>query len=119
MKRLMSILVLGVLAIGVIGCSDASSRWKGAYGKQFYVATKSGGVVDGEWISTGTLETVENSDGWYFVDAETDVLQVVSGNASFRELKSNEVEPLKALVKSRNAAREKQLNQRLGLDNIK
>jgi hypothetical protein len=75
--------------------------------------------VDGEYISTGTFHTVDGSDGWYFVDSATDKLQVVGGNTSMRELDPDEVPNLQAQVKARNALREKQMNQRLGLDNIK
>ena len=75
----MSKLVL-VLALGVLGCTDAQmSKW-GALGNGATIECYSGGKLLGKWRSTGKVISEANSDGYFFKDADTRALMEVSGN---------------------------------------
>lgn len=66
MKLLISMLALLVL----VGCTDA---------KPHTIKQYSGGVLVGEWESTGIIKNEQNSDGWYFEDAKTHKLVELTG----------------------------------------
>ncbi len=64
----------------VIGCTDAKWKKVTVIGNPAKVTCYSGGKVIYDGMSTGKLHAEEQSDGWYFEDAETHKLIRVSGD---------------------------------------
>jgi hypothetical protein len=73
-------LAAGVVFASLAGCTDASRSQIAAYGSSFRVTLYSGGEAVRTWKSTGKVLTEEQSDGWYFTDAVTGKLVLVSGD---------------------------------------
>ena len=64
----------------ITGCSDARRAKFGGIGSKFKVEMiNCDGTVSRTWISTGKVRSEEASDGYYFNDAETDMLVEVTG----------------------------------------
>jgi len=72
MKLLIAILFL-------VSCTDTEKASLWAYGSAGTITCYSGGKVILEARSTGRIQTVHNSDGWEFKDAETGHFVRVSG----------------------------------------
>ena len=69
------------LIITVMSCSDAARAKISGYGSEFRVELiNCDGSVAREWISTGKVKSEETSDGYYFLDKNTDQLVEVTGN---------------------------------------
>lgn len=61
-------------------CTDAQRSKIGGYGAEFKVEMiNCDGTVARTWISSGKVQTEENSDGYYFNDKETGKLIEVTG----------------------------------------
>jgi len=73
------IFVIGAL-VALTGCTDATIAQLGAYGDAATIKCYSGAALIYEGRSTGKVESVQNSDGYLFKDAETRKLTEVSGN---------------------------------------
>lgn len=73
-----SLVLLMLVALG--GCTDASRSQFFSYGSPHSVELWSGGQKVREWKSTGKVLSEENSDGYYFCDAETGKLVRVTGD---------------------------------------
>lgn len=69
-----------MLALLVLaGCTDAGNSQIAALNKPHTIKQYSGGVLVGEWESTGIIKNEKNSDGWYFEDAKTHKLVELTG----------------------------------------
>ena len=71
-------LLLIVLSFVFIGCDASIGKLK-ALGYNANVKCYSGGVLTYEGISTGRVQSSEQSDGYYFVDESDRKLKEVSG----------------------------------------
>ena len=70
------------LILSVVSCSDAERSAFSALGKKHRVKMYSGGVVVGEWTSSGKIENEDQSDGYYFKDDATGKMVTVSGDVT-------------------------------------
>ena len=68
----------------LIACSDTEIASFTALGDPGHITCYSGGQVIYDGDSTGKIQTVENSDGWEFMDAKTQRLVRVSGDCVIR-----------------------------------
>ena len=75
----MSVLTL-ICASFAVGCSNADPASLTAYGDEHRVELYSGGQKVREWQSTGKVFSEENSNGFYFKDAESGQLVRVTGD---------------------------------------
>lgn len=74
-------LCLCIIMIGfLIGCTDAQRGKIGALGDNAKIECYSGGKLIYSGISSGKISSEENSDGYHFVDEQTDKFMEVSGN---------------------------------------
>jgi hypothetical protein len=64
----------------LIGCTDAQRGKIGALGDNAKIECYSGGKLIYSGISSGKISSEENSDGYHFVDEQTDKFMEVSGN---------------------------------------
>ena len=78
MKRL--VLLCGAL----IGCTDAQFASLGALGSPAEIVCYSGGKEVYRGRSTGKIVTMENSDGWQFMESGSRNLIRVSGSCVIR-----------------------------------
>ena len=62
------------------GCTDAQLGKIGALGDSAKVECWSGGKMIYSGVSSGKISSESNSDGYNFVDKETDKFMEVSGN---------------------------------------
>jgi hypothetical protein len=67
-----------IVAISASACSNGEQAAMSAWGKPHHVKQFSGGVLVGEWDSTGKINETQ-SDGYYFEDAKTHKLVSISG----------------------------------------
>ncbi len=68
MKR---IALLCSMCLFLAGCTDATKAQFGALGSRHHVELWSCGTKIGEWNTTGKVNSVSNSDGFFFVDEKT------------------------------------------------
>jgi hypothetical protein len=76
---MLRILILAFLAAGVSRCTDAEVSQLMAYGDPHHIRVYSGGVLIGEWTTTGAVLNERQSDGYLFTDAATNEMVRVSG----------------------------------------
>jgi len=78
----MRILAVGAIVLSTcgLGCTDAEVSEVMSYGDPQHVRFYSGGVLVGEWTSTGQVLNEGQSDGYVFTDAATRQLVRVSGD---------------------------------------
>ena len=76
-----------VALILAAGCTDANRAQYGALGAKHRIEMYSGGKKVREWTSTGKPHTEQQSDGYFFVDAESEELVRVSGDIVVTQLK--------------------------------
>jgi hypothetical protein len=69
-----------LLALLLVGCTDAQISNISALGKPHKVSMYNGGKLVREWVSTGKVETLIDSDGWQFKDQATGKLVRVGGD---------------------------------------
>jgi hypothetical protein len=72
------IVIVAVLAL-LPGCTDARVSELMAYGDPHHIRVYSGGVLIGEWTTTGAVLNEPQSDGYLFRDAATQQMVRVSG----------------------------------------
>lgn len=65
-------------------CSDAKFSKFTRFYKEVNVICYSGGKTIYEGYSTGQIESIHNSDGWYFEDKSTRNLIIISGDCVFK-----------------------------------
>lgn len=63
----------------ISSCSDATNAAISAYGQKHHIKLYSGGVLIGEWESTGKINNEAHSDGYYFKDDKTGKLVTICG----------------------------------------
>ena len=78
MKRLISFIF--ITSILFTGCTDAEYALQTSYGNKFKITLYSGGQIVREWTSTGKVFSEEASDGYFFVDEDTNQLVRVTGD---------------------------------------
>jgi len=76
----MKTFVMILMAILMCGCTDAVLAGYTSLGDPAEVTCYSGGVVTYDGISTGKVASTAQSDGWEFVDSETNKFMRVSGD---------------------------------------
>lgn len=67
------------LAFLLVGCTNAEIAGVKGFGEDFKITVYSGGKAVRTFVSSGKVLTEAESDGWYFMDAETKKLVRVSG----------------------------------------
>ncbi len=75
-KIIVSILVL----LFLVGCTDSKMASFRALGNECTIKMYNGGILVGEWTSTGKVTTMTDSDGWEFMDKTTRKLVRVGGD---------------------------------------
>jgi hypothetical protein len=75
----MRALVVILLVAFSTGCTDAEVSRLMAYGDPHHIRVFSGGVLIGEWTTTGAVINENRSDGYIFTDAATKQMVRVSG----------------------------------------
>lgn len=76
-KILLAVLVLGLTAGS---CTDATQAKIGGYGDQFKVEMiNCDGTIAREYISSGKVQSEADSDGYFFMDANTGKLIEITG----------------------------------------
>ncbi len=73
-------LFLVLLVLAACGCTDTDKASIGAFGSAGVISCYSGGKLIYSGKSTGRIQTVSNSDGWEFKDADTGKFIRVSGD---------------------------------------
>ena len=73
-----ALLMLAVIS-AASGCTDARVSQLMAYGDPHHIRVFSGGVLIGEWTTTGAVLNEPQSDGYLFTDAATRQIVRVSG----------------------------------------
>jgi hypothetical protein len=76
--------LIAVVALLLVGCTDAERAQLGAYGSPGHIICYSGGVKFYEGDSTGKISTESQSDGWYLKERGTNDLIRVSGACLIR-----------------------------------
>lgn len=81
-------LVLTILLISFLAsCTDATQAKIGGLGDEFKIEVLNcDGSVTHYWISSGKVRSEANSDGYYFMDKNTNKLIEVSGNIIITKL---------------------------------
>ena len=79
MKQWMHAVIVAMATVVCAGCTDAEVSRAMAYGDPQRVRLFSGGVLIGEWTTTGTVLNEGASDGYVFTDGETGQMVRVSG----------------------------------------
>jgi len=82
----MKYLIILVIGIVSLSCTDAERSKIGGYGDKFKVEMYSGGQKVREWTSSGKVLSENGSDGYYFNDNETGKLIEVSGDVVITKL---------------------------------
>lgn len=80
----MKTVMIGLAVVVLAGCTDARKAKFTALGSAGEITCYSGGSVIYKGRSTGKIETEEQSDGWYFQDAQEGKLIRVSGDCVIR-----------------------------------
>src|SRR5687767_10112 len=75
----MRTLILLAVALLSSACTDARISELMSYGDAHHIRVYSGGVLIGQWITTGTVLNEGQSDGYVFRDAATKQMVRVSG----------------------------------------
>ncbi len=83
MKR---ILLLSSMCLFLAGCTDSCRSQVGAYGSRHHVELYSCGTKIGDWIATGKVNSVDNSDGFLFRDEKTGVNVEIAGTVIITRL---------------------------------
>lgn len=75
------ILILLMLSLTLINCTDSSQAKLGGYGDNFKIEiVNCDGTITHSWISTGKVQSEANTDGYYFLDSKSKELIEISGN---------------------------------------
>jgi hypothetical protein len=77
MKKLLTLVMVAFL---VTSCTDATRANLGSFGQKHRITMYNGGKLVREWISTGKVTSISNSDGWQFMDLKTRKLVRVGGD---------------------------------------
>jgi hypothetical protein len=76
------LVLLGLLtAVVATGCSEASMRGQRNFGVKQLFVSQAGLCNNKVLISTGKIDSSTSSDGWSMIDAKTDKLVRVAGDA--------------------------------------
>lgn len=78
--KLMNKIIIIATCLMLFGCTDGKWKKVTAIGNPAKVTCYSGGKVIFDGKSTGKVAPEEQSDGWFFEDAETNKLIRVSGD---------------------------------------
>jgi len=89
MKKIITIVIIVLIATFCVSCTDARQAKIGGYGDNFRVdLINCDGTITHSWISTGKVLSEETSDGYYFFDANSKELIEVTGNLIITRLSS-------------------------------
>jgi hypothetical protein len=98
-------MLLVLVTIG--GCSNA--QWANGYktwGATHHVKQFSGGVLIGEWLTTGKVQNEAQSDGYYFEDDLVREVIRITGDVQIRIPSNETVEKIRARLKVEAAAKD-------------
>lgn len=73
-------IIVCLVSFMMVGCTDARLKQYATIGDPAKITCYSGGKIIYEGTSTGKVHSEETSDGWYFVDSDTNKLIRVSGD---------------------------------------
>jgi hypothetical protein len=76
---MLRIVTLALVVAAASRCTDAEVSRLMAYGDPHRIRVYSGGVLIGEWTTTGAVINEPQSDGYLFTDAATNEMVRVSG----------------------------------------
>lgn len=76
----MKYLIICAVLLATIGCTDSLRADIGSYGKRHRVTMYNGGTLVRQWVSTGKVTSMSESDGWQFRCSETKKLVRVGGD---------------------------------------
>lgn len=80
LKVKIGVVLFVAIFLSFTSCTDAKKAKFGGYGDEFKVEMiNCDGTVAREWISSGKVQSEENSDGYYFMDKATGKLIEVTG----------------------------------------
>lgn len=77
MKKL---ILLIAICFTAVGCTDATRSNLMSYGKEHQITMYNGGTMVRQWISSGKVQSLTDSDGWQFMDKATGKLVRVGGD---------------------------------------
>lgn len=77
--RVIWMLLIVLVLVTVGACSNAEFAAYNAWSMPHHVKQYSCGNVIGEWDSTGKIENEAHSDGYFFEDAATHKIVLISG----------------------------------------
>ena len=80
MKK-MFIIMCVCFMFSFISCTDSQRASLSAFGDECTITMYNGGIMVRQWVSTGKVTTIHNSDGWQFKDKKTGKLVRISGDA--------------------------------------
>jgi len=76
----MNKVIVLIALLGLMGCSKAQRTLILSAGSKHRITLYSGSSAVRSWVSSGTIENEEKSDGYYFQDDTTGKLVRVSGS---------------------------------------
>lgn len=79
--------IIVILAATLTACTDASKAKIGGYSNRHKVEMYSGGKLVRTWVSSGKVQSEQDSDGYYFNEEETGLLVEVAGDVVITRLK--------------------------------
>lgn len=87
-KRIVKLIgIVSFVGIVTISCTDAERAKIGGFGGEFKVEMiNCDGTVGRTWVSSGKVQSEQNSDGYYFNDKETGKLIEVTGRLVITKL---------------------------------
>ena len=73
-------LVICCIILSFYSCTDAKKAKLGGFGSKFQIEMLNcDGSVARTWISSGKVSSEQNSDGYYFMEENTNILIEVTG----------------------------------------
>ena len=86
-KKLFRAILLIIVALTINFCTDASLSKLGGYGSEFKVEmVNCDGSISHTWVSSGKVQSEDNSDGYYFNDKKTGKLIEITGRLIITKL---------------------------------
>lgn len=80
MKKISFVILIFVMLFAFLGCTAAGRANLQSYGETHIIKMYNGGILVEQWESVGKVASMEDSDGWQFMDAKTRKLVRVGGD---------------------------------------
>ena len=76
-----------IISMSLLSCTDAYKAKVGGLGDRFKVELiNCDGTITHKWVSSGKVESENNSDGYYFMEEKTNKLIEVTGTLIITKL---------------------------------